>query len=38
MITTAAELKGRLSVERIAEMLIARVLNPEAIVRVNSAA
>jgi len=37
IITTAAELKGKISVERIAEMLIAKIENPEAIVKVNSA-
>ncbi|WP_338603744.1 cobalt-precorrin 5A hydrolase [Sulfolobus tengchongensis] len=37
IITTAAELKGKLSVEKIANILIARILNPETIVKINAA-
>ncbi|MEM0363659.1 MAG: cobalt-precorrin 5A hydrolase [Saccharolobus sp.] len=37
IITTAAELKGKISVEKIAEMLIAKIINPEVIVKINSA-
>ncbi|MDT7862348.1 MAG: cobalt-precorrin 5A hydrolase [Saccharolobus sp.] len=37
IITTAAELKGKLSVEKIAGILISKIINPESIVRINSA-
>ncbi|QGA53460.1 cobalt-precorrin 5A hydrolase [Sulfolobus sp. E5-1-F] len=37
IITTAAELKGKLSVERIANILVAKILNPENIVKINAA-
>jgi len=36
IITTAAELKGKLSVEKIANILVAKILNPENIVKINA--
>nr|3EEQ_A Chain A, putative Cobalamin biosynthesis protein G homolog [Saccharolobus solfataricus]3EEQ_B Chain B, putative Cobalamin biosynthesis protein G homolog [Saccharolobus solfataricus] len=37
IITTAAEIKGKLSIERIANILIAKIINPENIVKINAA-
>jgi len=36
IITTAAELKGKLSAEKIANILVAKILNPENIVKINA--